>query len=293
MNRSIASSLSVLLATLAVAQEHPLAPLPSLSLDAAWQEALTLARTHKAPLLAFVLPRPDESADASRNKATRTREMEVGMLWRKGNDVPAMVTARDVLLRQVQLLRTGRRAGAREQVQVSEAQAVFAMTVPVFAAPSVCGSKPGESVVLFGPDGKRMKGFALDLLDDAAFVREIGGEVMSQQALTVRTANPAPELTRLLERRRSLLATPPQDEKAVAEHEQVFRQLVNALPGAAPAMVHREDGKLVIDPDLGALEQARAPLGCTAEQLAGDPCPPCGMAFVPPQFATVLKLLGP
>src|SRR5262245_51752425 len=59
MNRSIASSLTVLLAALAVAQE-PLTPRPSQSLDAAWQEALTLARTHKAPLLAFVLPRPDE-----------------------------------------------------------------------------------------------------------------------------------------------------------------------------------------------------------------------------------------
>jgi hypothetical protein len=58
-------------------------------------------------------------------------------------------------------------------------------------------------------------------------------------------------------------------------------------------MVRREEGKLVIDPDLGALEQARAPLGSTAIQPAGDPCPPCGMAFVPPQFNTVLKLLGP
>ncbi|HEU4420514.1 MAG TPA: hypothetical protein VFT55_16370 [Planctomycetota bacterium] len=293
MNRSIASSLSVLLAALAVAQEHPLTRQPSQSLDAAWQEALTLARTHKAPLLAFVLPPRDEPADAARHKATRAREMEVGMLWRKGNDVPAMVTARDVLLRQVQMLRTGRPAGPREPFRATEAQAVFAMTVPVFATASVCGSKPGETVVLFGADGKRMRGFALDLLDAAAFVREIGGEVVSPQALAVRTANPAPELTRLLERRRSLLATPPQDEAAVAEHQQVFRQLVSALPGAAPAMVHREDGKLVIDPDLGVLEQARAPLGSTAEQLAGDPCPPCGMGFVPPQFATVLKLLGP
>lgn len=293
MNRSIASSLSVLLAALAVAQEPPLTRPPVQSLDAAWQEALTLARTHKAPLLAFVLPRADEPADAARDKATRTREMEVGMLWRKGNDVPAMVTARDVLLRQVQMLRTGRPAGRREPLRASEAQAVFAMTVPVFATAPVCGSKPGETVVLFGPDGKRMKGFALDLLDDAAFVREIGGEVMSQQALAVRTANPAPELTRLLERRRSLLATPLQDEEAVREHQQVFRQLVSAFPGAAPAMVHREEGKLVIDPDLGVLEQARAPLGSTAEQLAGDPCPPCGMAFVPPELASVLRLLGP
>jgi hypothetical protein len=292
MNRSIASSLTVLLAALAVAQE-PLTPRPSQSLDAAWQEALTLARTHKAPLLVFVLPRPDEPADASRNKATRTREMEVGMLWRKGNDVPGMVTARDVLLRQVQMLRTGRPSGRREPLAVTEAQGVFAMTVPVFATASVCGSKPGETVVLCGPDGKRSKGFALDLLDDAAFVRELGGEVLSPEALAVRAANPAPDLARLLERRRSLLATPPQDEMAVREHELVFRQLVNALPGAAPSMVRREDGKVVIDPDLGMLEQARAPLGTTAQQLAGDPCPPCGMAFVPPQLATVLKLIGP
>ena len=293
MNRSIASSLSVLLAAAAAAQEHPLAPRPSSSLDAAWQEALTLARTHKAPLLAFVLPPSGEAADAARSKATRAREMETGMLNRKGSDVPAMVTARDVLLRQVQLLRAGRRAGAREQLQATEAQAVFAITVPVLAAASVCGGKSGETAVLFGPDGKRMKGFALDLLDDAAFVREIGGEVMSLQALTVRTANPAPDLTRLLERRRSLLATSPMGEEVAREHEQVLRRLVTALPGVAPVMVRREDDKLVIDPDLGVLEQARAPLGTTAEVLAGDPCPPCGMAFVPPQLATVLKLLGP
>jgi len=293
MNRSISSSLTVLLAALAAAQEHPLAPQPALSLDAAWQQALTLAKTHKAPLLAFVLPRSGEAADAARSKATRTREMEAGMLYRKGSDVPGMVTARDVLLRQVQMLRTGRRAGAREPLQATEAQAVFAVTVPVFAAASVCESKPGETVVLFGPDGKRRKGFALDLLDDAAFLREIGGEVMSPQALAARTANPAPELTRLLERRRSLLRTPPRDEEGVAEHEQVLRQLVSALPGVAPVMVRREDDKLVVDPDLGVLEQARAPLGSTAEVLAGDPCPPCGMAFVPPQLATVLKLLGP
>jgi hypothetical protein len=293
MNRSIASSLSVLLAAVAVAQQHPLAPPPALSLDAAWQEALTLARTHKAPLLAFVLPPSGEAADAARSKATLTRELEAGMLNRKGSDVPSIVSARDVLLRQVQLLRTGRRAGAREPLQATEAQAVLALTVPVFAAASTCGSKPGETVVLFGPDGKRSKGFALDLLDDAAFVREIGGEVMSVQALTVRTANPAPGLTRLLERRRSLLATSPMGEEVAREHEQVFRQLVSALPGVAPVMVHRKDDKLVIDPDLGVLEQARAPLGSTAEVLAGDPCPPCGMAFVPPQLATVLKLLGP
>src|SRR5262245_32328979 len=164
MNRSIASSLTVLLAALAAAQEHPLAPQPALSLDAAWQQALTLAKTHKAPLLAFVLPRSGEAADAARSKATRTREMETGMLFRKGGDVPGMVTARDVLLRQVQMLRAGRRAGAREPLQTTEAQAVFAVTVPVFAAASVCESKPGETVVLFGPDGKRRKGFALDLL---------------------------------------------------------------------------------------------------------------------------------
>ena len=292
MNRSIASSLAVLLAALAVAQEPSLAPQPALSLDAAWQQALTLARTHKAPLLVFVLPRADEKADDARSKATRTREGQVGMLWRKVGDVPEVVTARDLLLRQVQLLRASRQAGARGRFEVTEAQAVFAMTVPVFAPASVCDARPGETVVLFGPEGKRKKGFALDLLDDAAFVREIGGEVMSQDALAVRAANLAPELTRLVERRRTLL-TSRMNEGVARELEQTFPKLVNALPSAAPAMVRREDGKLVIEQDLGALEQARAPLGSTAEQLAGDPCPPCGMAFVPPQFATVLKLLGP
>jgi hypothetical protein len=207
MNRSAAASLTVLFAALAAAQEAapaPTDPKTPQTLQAAWQEALTLARTHKAPVLAFVLPPAGETADPARSKATRSRELQVGLLNRKADDVPPIETSRDLLLRQVQLLRVGDRRAARSLPPGTEAQAIFAMTVPVFASAANCGAKPGQTVVLLGPDGKRGKAFELDLLDDEAFVRAVGIEVLGPDALAARNANVAPELLDLLAERRAL-----------------------------------------------------------------------------------------
>src|SRR5262245_61042894 len=137
MNRSTAASLTVLFAAIAVAQESappPKDPKTPQTLQAAWQEALTLARTHKAPVLAFVLPPAGEAADPARSKATRSREMAVGLLNRKADDVPPISTARDLLLRQVQLLRVVGPPVSRLMPPPTEAQAILAMTVPVFAS---------------------------------------------------------------------------------------------------------------------------------------------------------------
>ncbi|HEX6813862.1 MAG TPA: hypothetical protein VF384_19730 [Planctomycetota bacterium] len=293
MNRSTAASLTVLLAAIAVAQEAtpPPAKTPQ-TLQAAWQEALTLARTHKAPVLAFVLPPAGEAADPARSKATRARELQTGMLNRKADDVPPIETSRDLLLRQVQLLRAGDPRVSRALPPPNEAQAILAMTVPVFARAQDCGARPGQTVVLLGPDAKRGKGFDLDLLDSEAFVREIGGEVLGPEALAARNANVPRELLDLLAERRELRKGPGSPE-TIARQEQVFTHLAKALPAIAPALVRREEGKLVLDPDLAQLEQPSAPLGSTATVLEGDPCPACGMGFVPPHLATVLKLLGP
>jgi hypothetical protein len=295
MNRSAAASLTVLFAALAAAQEAapaPTDPKTPQTLQAAWQEALTLARTHKAPVLAFVLPPAGETADPARSKATRSRELQVGLLNRKADDVPPIETSRDLLLRQVQLLRVGDRRAARSLPPGTEAQAIFAMTVPVFASAANCGAKPGQTVVLLGPDGKRGKAFELDLLDDEAFVRAVGIEVLGPDALAARNANVAPELLDLLAERRALRRASG-DAAFAARREQVFARLARALPGVAPALVRREEGMLVLDPDLEPLEQQNAPLGSTATILQDDPCPACGMGRIPPHFATVLKLLGP
>jgi len=57
--------------------------------------------------------------------------------------------------------------------------------------------------------------------------------------------------------------------------------------------VRREDGKLLSEPELGGIEQSRAPFGSKAHVDQRDPCPGCGMGYTPPALMTVLKLLGP
>ncbi|HZN37172.1 MAG TPA: hypothetical protein VFD82_00125 [Planctomycetota bacterium] len=295
MNRSTAASLTVLFAAIAVAQEGvtlPTSPVLPQTLQEAWQDALTLARTHKAPVLAFVLPPAGEAADQSRSKATRSREMQAGLLNREADDVPPIVTSRDLLLRQVQLLRVGGPPDRRELPPPTQAQAILALTVPVFASAADCGARPGQSVVLLGSDGKHRKGFDVDLLDAEAFVREVGADVLAPEALLARNANVPRELLDLLAERRELQKAPG-DETAQARQQQVFARLARALPAIAPALVRREESKLMLDPDLVQLALPNAPLGSTAAPLPGDPCPPCGMAVVPPHLSTVLKLLGP
>ncbi|HEX5051704.1 MAG TPA: hypothetical protein VFZ65_08035 [Planctomycetota bacterium] len=293
MNRALTVPLLLHLAAVAVAQQatapasHPAAT--------PWQQALAAARAHKAPIFAFVLPPADERAGETPCKATLAAEQQMGLLWRMRQDVPPIATARDLLLRQVQMLRVG--TGPRSRVPApmppTESQAILALCEPVFASASECGARPGETVVLCGSGGERVRGFALDLLDRGAFVRDVGGAVLGTEALLPRASNVAPGLRKDLARLRELRADARPGEAAIAEAQQIERRLGAALPALAPALVHRGDEGLAIDPELAAFESARAPFGSEAHVLAGDPCPACGMAYVPPELQAVLKLIGP
>lgn len=289
----------VALAEAARAQEAQ--PKPG-TLAGAWREALDLARTHKAPILAFVLPPAGAKLDAERAKATRKRELEVGMLTGKAVEVELPIgSPAQLLLRQVQMLRgVGARWG-REPAAPDELQVAFALTVPVVADPVSCRAREGETVVLLDADGKRIEGFALDLLDHDAVRRRLAAAVLAPERLAPRRATVAPGLQRLVDRYLEIAGAPVEDEAEAAQRQEeiatIVERLRQALPGAAPALYGAGSGDgEAASPErqlLAMLESQRAPLGTTADLRAIDPCPPCGMAVVPQQLTTVLKLIGP
>lgn len=287
---------------------------PPATLAGAWQHACHLGAHHKAPVLAFVLPPADAPADPDAVRRTRELERSLGLLVVRGGDgAPPMRTACDVLLRQVQTLRARRGAASQHArrghgmpAQAAPAQLVFALTVPVLATAEACGARPGENVVLRAADGARIAGWKLDLLDPDAFVAALGKHLFSDRALAPRRANVAPPaqaaLLEVEQARRKLEhveGDPEPRQLSAWDLEHLHAPLAEHLVALAPTLVRRErapgrtDEQLVGSPELAAIEQARPPLGTTAKQELGDPCPACGMGYTPPNLTTVLRLIGP
>jgi hypothetical protein len=292
MNHALSIAVLLELAALAAAQAAPTpAPAAPGQPGKPWQDALVLARRHHAPILAFVLP-AEARADGARVQRLEQLEQQVGMLRNKAGPAAAPATTRDVLLRELQLLRRAE-PGSRRPAEPSAARALFALAVPVVCRAEDCGATPGENVVLCGEDGKRTHGFALDLLDRDAFVQRVGATVLAPATLAARRANVPPALTADIARRAKLAAANGTDPKEVAELEAIEQRLVDALPALAPALLETVDGALRVQSELARLEAQRAPLGTRAEVHAVDPCPTCGMGYVPPELNTVLRLIGP
>jgi hypothetical protein len=276
--------LSLAVAAALSAQDRPKDPLA-----AAWWDAKAAAKQHKAPILAFVLPPKGQLAVGDRAARTRKAEVAAGIL-RVGR-APAMRTARDVMLRQVQLLR--RYDGTlMEQPRPTDAQMVFALSVPVFASAAACGAKERENVVLLDARGQRLRGFRLDLLDRDAFVKALGAPLFDRQAILARQATVTPAGRQALA---SLQRELRENEGRVSAYaaEQKLATLAPRLHDLGPALVEEREGKLAPVRELWGIEGARAPLGTKAEQQLGDPCPGCGMGYTPPALQTILKLVGP
>jgi hypothetical protein len=287
------TAVSFLLVAVSLAAQGEKPSKPALDpMAKAWRDALALARTHKAPILAFVLPPADAKASEERAKATWVRERDLGMSRALREEAVPALSARDVLLRQLQLLRlpdsNERRAIA---VKPSQGQVVFALSVPVLAAAADCRAEPGETVVLLGPDGKRVRGFKTDLLDAEAFLREVGGAILDPAALAARRASVAPDLVTAV----AALPLPGGESARWIDDPKLAERLRKDLPGAAPAIVSWADGELQVHPALSTLEEGRYPFGTAVSlpDLMADMCTGCGMGFIPPGLSTVLQLLGP
>lgn len=283
----------------------PKAP-PKDVLAKAWQRAVELSRKHKAPILAFVLPPEGARADEQVVAATRAAEKKVWMLTGRGGAIaPAMTTQRDVLLRRVQLLRGSQQTTFGTQPKASDEQVLFALTVPVFARADACGAEQGENVVLLAPQGERIAGFSLDLLDGEAFVREVGAQVLAEHALEPRLANVPAQARAGLQRWRELQNEDTSDlsieqrRELWQEAQQLEKQLTQDLVAVGPLLVRRrgadEEGGdgIAAAAELWQLETSRPPLGSAAHVAERDPCMGCGMGYTPPGLLTTLKLIGP
>lgn len=275
-------------------RQAPATSRPKAPLAAAWYDAGKAASQHKAPILAFVLPAVGNAAAEGARAATRAAEASALMLVTMGGAAaPKMKTARDVMLRQVQLLRGAQNPTLAELPKATDAQLVFALTVVAVAEPSSCHAKPGENVVLLSPQGKRIAGWQLDLLDASGFVKAIGKHVFSEQSLAPRQANLAPKPKQLLDDVRKRIAAKGKNGIAPYFAQLEYQKLGPHLVALGPALVRRQNGKVVAEPELWGAEGGRAPYGTTAKVELGDPCPGCGMGYTPPGLMTVLKLVGP
>jgi hypothetical protein len=82
-------------------------------------------------------------------------------------------------------------------------------------------------------------------------------------------------------------------DPGVDEAMQIYTLLRGNLPAAAPMLFPQPETKLDRYP--AALLLDPGPPHGTQQEMAftGDPCPACGMAYVPQHLNSVLKLLGP
>lgn len=267
---------------------------PQAPMAAAWYDARAAASQFKAPILAFVLPEVSANADAKRSVATRAAEKKAWMLMTKGGaSAPPIRTARDLLLRQVQMLRGSQKGTVGELPKAIDAQMVFALTVPVFVTAKACGANANENVVMISPHGKRIKGWQLDLLDGDAFVKAVGEHVFADANLGPRQANVHGPSKQLLVDLRARMAAKGRGGLSPYHAQQMHNMLAKNLVALGPALVRRQGGKLVAEEELCGIETSRAPFGSKAHLELGDPCPGCGMGYTPPGLMTVLRLLGP
>lgn len=267
---------------------------PQTPMAAAWYDARAAANKFKAPILAFVLPDAGRKADAKRAEATRKAEVKAWMLVTMGGGgAPPIRTARDLLLRQVQLLRGSQKGTLGNLPKATDEQLLFALTVPVFVSGKACGAQAGENVVLLSPHGKRIKGWKLDLLDSDSFVEAVGKHVFAPAELDPRKANVHGPSLRQLEDVRKKVRAKGEGGLSPFHKQQMLDKLAPRLVALGPALVHRHGDKVVADEELTAIETARAPYGSKGHIQIGDPCPGCGMGYTPPGLLTVLKLVGP
>ena len=290
---SLVSLLALAVAAAAQQAAGHVAP-PDDALAAAWQAAKSQAKAHKAPILAFVLPSAAAMAAEAPAKRTWEREQAVGILRAFREESAPASSARDLLLRQVQLLRVtehprAARARGDLEVRATRSTAVFALTIPVIATPESCLAEPGETVVLLGADGKRVRGFKTELLDAAAFVAEVGAVVLEPKALAARAANVPPAIARDV----AALPTAKAGRIPFVEDRDLAKRLVANLAGAAPALVQWVDGELTMHHVLWLLEDERDPLGTERPSVIEDHCTGCGMGYTPPSLTGTLKLIGP
>ena len=290
---SLVSLLALAVAAAAQQAAGRVAP-PDDALAAAWQAAKSQAKAHKAPILAFVLPPAAAMAAEAPAKRTWEREQAVGILRAFREESAPASSARDLLLRQVQLLRVTEHPPVAQgrgdtKVLATRGTAVFALTIPVVATPEACLAEPGETVVLLGADGKRVRGFQTDLLDAAAFVAEVGAVVLEPKALAARAANVPPAIAR------DVAALPAAKAGRIpfVEDRDLAKRLVANLAGAAPALVQWVDGELTMHHVLWLLEDERDPLGTERPSVIEDHCTGCGMGYTPPSLTGTLKLIGP
>lgn len=291
-SNSIAALLTLAAALAAQDGKRDGEPVAPDALTAAWQAASAQAKQHKAPVLAFVLPAADAPASEANTKHTWERERAVGILRAYREESPPTSTARELMLRQLQMLRrTERGQGGRGGVEVraTRGNAVFALTIPVVATATTCQAEPGETAVLFGPDGKRLRGFRSDLLAAEAFLTEVAAVVLEPKALAARAANVPPAVARDV----TALPAKRAGELVYVEDAKLAKRLVANLPAAAPALVRWVDGELDIHHVLWSLEDQRDPLGTERQVVPEDHCPTCGMGYTPPSLTGILKLIGP
>ena len=205
-----------------------------------------------------------------------------------------MSTARELMLRQLQLLRCTEqhqpnRGRLKLEVRATRGNAIFALTVPVVATSTTCQAEPGETAVLFGPDGKRLRGFRTALLAKEAFVAEVAAVVLEPKALAARAATVPPAVARDV----AALPAKQGNEVGFIYDAKLDQRLLAALPAAAPALVQWVDGELDIHHTLWTLEDRRDPLGTERLVFRDDHCTACGMGFTPPSLTGMLKLIGP
>lgn len=262
-------------------------------LDRAWRQALADAKRQHAPVLAFVLPPADVPVAAARAAAIRAAERERGLLSIRIPRANEIETTREAVLRLVQLLRAGRSPEDRSRghefapMLPTPSELVFALSIPVVVRAGSVGAKDGETVVLLGADGERRKGFAVDLLDHGAFLSTVGALLLDDDELAAAKIA-ASETAERIARLRRIDA----GEQPVAWTE-ARRELLARLRDVTALSIRREDDGYTADSIVWELEYQRPPLGTESIEFQGDPCPPCGMAFVPPGMNTVLKLIGP
>ena len=287
------TSASILLfAAIAAAQQPtaPKEPTPALptTLTGAWRFAQSLLRTHKVPVLVFVLPAADAPVDAA--VAARSRQLVEARL--AANKVMGALpvlradSARAVFLLQLQVLRSSANEQLRQLLLCSAA---------VVAEAATAGARPGETVVLLGADGKREHGFALDLLDEDAVVQTLAPILLDQARLAARQANLAPALKQDLAEYERLERARQRSEADTQRLAELRDRLAPVLPAVAPVLLAAPTaaapGRSRGPGLLGSLAGPELPLGTAIDQMI-DPCAGCGMAYVPPRLTSTLKLLA-
>jgi hypothetical protein len=243
------------------------------TLTEAWRAGLQRMRSQHAPGIVFVLPEAEQPSPASPSR--RERLLATVQAWL--DQRPAPPPARSESLPQLLL--------------------VFALAVPIFAAPEACGARPGETLLLLKPDGSRAEGFAVDLGDANAVVRALTPSLLSEAAVAAQRAVVPPALQRDVE----LVTQAERQGPGSAEASEAWRRVHQRLHEAAPAFVRFVDSQVrESDPSRakvpvasGLLRRLLAdtvPLGTTGvPALRG--CPgPCGTGS-PGPWRGLLKLL--